>query len=366
MSRAACRAMAHRRPGSTDGGVTVLIASWLDPHHVERIAAAEPDRIEVIYEPDLLPLPRYDADHHGPRRALSPAQLERWAALLARAEVSFEFDWDRPAEMLQRAPRLRWVQSTSSGVGPLLVRLGIAGTPLIVTNAAGIHAQALAEFVLMSLIYFAKDMPLVSRWKSERHWERYCADEAAGRRMLLIGLGKVGARIAELSAALGVEVIGHRRSMHAGAPPGVQRLVSSAEIETELPKTDYLVLAAPDAPETRNIMHRDRLALLPAHAVVINVGRGTLIDEIALTEMLSDGRLRGAGLDVFAKEPLDANSPLWSLPNVIVSPHSASTVHQENDRLVDLFVDNLRRYLDAEPLVNVFDHSQLQAQASVS
>ena len=339
--------------------VTVLIASWLDPRQVERIASAEPHRIDVIYEPDLLPKPRYVADHHGPRLPLSPPELDRWASLLARAEVSFEFDWDRPSEMLERAPKLRWVQSTSSGIGPLLIRLGIAGSPLVVTNAAGLHAQALAEFVIMSAIYFAKDMPLVAQWQSKHHWERYCAHEVAGSRMLLIGLGKVGARIAALSAAIGIEVIGHRRTMHLGAPTGVSRLVTSDEIDAELPNTDLVVLAAPDAPETRSILDRRRLSLLPERAVIINVGRGGLIDEAALTEMLAAGRLRGAALDVFAKEPLDLASPLWEMPNVIVSPHSASTVFQENDRLVDLFIENMRRYLEGEPLVNVFDHSHL-------
>jgi phosphoglycerate dehydrogenase-like enzyme len=346
--------------------VAVLIASWLDPEQVQRIVAAEPQRIEVMYEPDLLPKPRYVADHHGPRLPLSSADLDRWASLVARTEVSFEFDWDRPSEMMERAPRLRWVQSTSSGIGPLLVRLGVAGSSLIVTNAAGLHAQPLAEFVIMSAIWFAKDMPLVAQWQSKHHWERYCASEAAGSRMLLIGLGKVGARIAALSAAIGMDVVGHRRTMHAGPPAGVTRLVTSHEIDAELPNTDYVVLAAPDAPETRNILDRRRLSLLPERAVVINVGRGSLIDEAALTEMLAAGRLRGAALDVFATEPLDPASPLWDMPNVIVSPHSASTVYQENDRLVDLFIANLARYIDGEPMVNVFDHSRLAASASAT
>jgi glyoxylate/hydroxypyruvate reductase A len=359
--------MEHRKPGSTREPVSVLIASWLDPLQVQRIAAAEAHRIEVIYEPTLLPKPRYVADHHGPRLQLSPTELDRWASHLARTEVSFEFDWDKPGEMLRRAPTLRWVQSTSSGIGPLLTRLGVAGSSLIVTNAAGLHAQPLAEFVIMSAIYFAKDMPLVAQWQSKHHWERYCANEAAGSRMVLIGLGKVGARIAALSAAIGIEVVGHRRTPHAGAPAGVTRLVTSDEIDGELPNTDFVVLAAPDAPETRNILDRRRLSLLPNRAVIINVGRGSLIDETALTEMLADGRLRGAALDVFAKEPLESASPLWDMPNVIVSPHSASTVFQENDRLVDLFIENMRRYLEGEPLVNVFDHSGLvSSTATVS
>ncbi len=343
---------------ASEGRVPALIATWLDQRHADRIAAAEPDRIELLYRPDLLPTTRYEADHHGPQRPLSKEQLEEWVGLLARAEISFDFDWERPQELLQRAPRLRWLQSTSSGIGPLIEQLGLAGSPLVITNAAGIHAQPLAEFVLMAALHFAKEMPRLTAWKQDHHFERYCGYQVAGSKMTLIGLGKVGSRVAELSAALGIEVVGHRRMASAAVPVGVSRVVNAAGLDAELPDTDLLVLVAPDTPETKNLIDRRRLELLPARAVVVNIGRGSLIDEAALIERLASGRLRGAALDVFAEEPLPPDSPLWDLPNVIISPHSASTVVQENDRLVDLFIDNLHRYLDGKPLVNRFDHSR--------
>jgi phosphoglycerate dehydrogenase-like enzyme len=341
----------------THSRVPVLIASWLDQHHVDRIAAVEPERIDVMYAPELLPIPRYEADHYAPGRSLSDADLARWRTLVARAEVSFDFDWERPSEMHSRAPNLRWVQSPSSGIGPMLERIGVLGSRLVVTNAAGIHAQPLAEFVLMAALYFAKEMPLINRLQANKEWVRFCGHELAGTRMLLVGLGGAGARVAQLSAAIGIEVIGNRRS-NAPAPPGVARLVATEEMDGELPSVDWLVLIAPDTAETRNLFDRRRLALLPPRAVVINIGRGSLLDEAALVDMLSSEKLRGAALDVFAKEPLPQYSPLWSMPNVIVSPHSASTVVEENDRLVDLFVDNLRRYLAGRPLVNLFDHAR--------
>ena len=343
---------------AADGRVPVLIASWLDPEHAERIAAAEPDRIELIYEPELLPTTRYEADHHGPPRPLSDEQRRRWAESLGRAEVAFEFDWERPEQLLSRAPRLRWVQASSSGIGPLVDSLGLSGSPLVITNAAGIHAQPLAEFVLLAALHFAKEMPRLNAWKAERHWERFCGREVRGSRMTLIGLGRVGSRIAELSAALGIQVTGHRRTPGGQPPPGVVRVVDADGLDAALPETDLLVIAAPDTPETANLVDRRRLGLLPAGAVVVNVGRGSIVDEPALIELLQAGRLRGAALDVFEKEPLPADSPLWAMPNVIISPHSASTVIQENDRLVDLFIDNLHRYLDGRPLVNVFDHAR--------
>jgi len=335
----------------------LLVASWLDKSQVDRIAAAEPDRVDVMYAPDLLPRPRYEADHYAPGRNLSDEERARWRSMVARAEISFDFDWERPAEFLASAPNLRWVQSPSSGIGPMLERIGVMGSKLTVTNAAGIHAQPLAEFVLMAALYFAKEMPRLEAWKKNREWVRFCGYELAGSRMLVIGLGGAGARVAKLCAAIGVEVVGHRRSA-AAPPPGVSRMVSVDEIDAELPNVDYLVLIAPDTAQTKNMFDRRRLALLPQRAVVINIGRGSLLDEPALIDMLSTGRLRGAALDVFAKEPLPVDSPFWTMPNVIVSPHSASTVVQENDRIVDLFIDNLGRFFDGRPMLNLFDHTR--------
>ena len=227
------------------------------------------------------------------------------------------------------------------------------------TNAAGIHAQPLAEFVIASALYFTKEFPRLNQWKAERHWQRYCGFELAGTRMLIIGLGAVGRRTAELASALGITVVGHRRSKGTSLPDGVSHMVDKIDLDAELAEADFLVMIAPDTPLTRNMIDRRRLELLPERAVIINIGRGSTIDEVAMTEMLTNGRLRGAALDVFAEEPLPKGNPLWGLPNVVVVPHSASTVHQENDRLVDLFIENLRRYLDGQPMVNTFDRGRM-------
>ena len=336
--------------------VDVLIASWLDQRHADRIAAAEPDRVNVMYEPDILPTTRYEADHHGPHRPITDAQRAHWASLLARAEISFDFDWEKPKEMLQRAPNLRWVQSSSSGIGPMLDNIGVAASNLVVTNAAGIHANPLAEFAITAALYFTKEIPRLNAEKAKKAWNRYCGYEIAGTRMIVVGLGGVGRRVAEIASAMGIEVVGLRRS--GDAPPGVTRMIDSDGLDAELPNADFVVMIAPDTPLTRNMLDRRRLALLPPRAVIVNIGRGSTLDETAMTEMLADGRLRGAGLDVFAKEPLPETSPLWDLPNVLIVPHSASTVHQENDRLVDLFIENLHRYLDKRPMVNVFDRER--------
>ena len=338
--------------------VPVLIASWLDIEQVERIAAAEPDRVEVVYEPSLLPAATFEGDHHGPHRDLAPVELERWRAQVARAEVMFDFDWESGSDLLSRAPRLRWVQATSSGIGPLVRRLRLAERQVRVTNAAGIHAQPLAEFVLLAVLHFTKEMPRLERWKAARHWEKYCALELPGTRMLVVGLGRVGRRVAELASAFGIEVTGVRKSPGLPLPEGVARVIGPEELDAHLPGTDFLVLIAPATEETARLLDARRLGLLPERAVLVNIGRGSLVDEPALIDALREGRLRGAALDVFEVEPLPASSPLWDLPNVIVTPHSVSTVPLENERLVDLFIENLHRYLDGEPLLNDFDHAR--------
>jgi glyoxylate/hydroxypyruvate reductase len=333
----------------------ILIASPLEPEQVERIAAAAPGQVEVIYEPDLLPVPRYVADHTGRPRTLSAAQRERWLTHLREADILFDFDWLAPEQLLEQAPRLRWVQGTSAGIGELLRHTGLIDTGLIFTTAAGVHGSPLAEFVILALLYFYRDVPRLQRLQQAHHWERHTNRELAGRRALVVGLGAVGQTIARRLAALELEVWGARRTQAASRPEGVRRVLPLTELRSVLGLIDALVLACPLTSETTKLIGAAELAAMRDGALLINVARGPVIDERALVEALRHGRLGGAALDVAEVEPLPGDSPLWDMPNVLVSPHSASTVHAENRRIVDLFLANLRRYLDGEPLINRFD-----------
>lgn len=336
----------------------VLIASPLEAQQVDRIAAADPERIEVIYAPDLLPAARYNADHEGAPRDLDEHQRARWRDLVANADVLFDFDWERPQALPESAPNLRWIQATSAGIGERVRRLDLPKDSILLTTAAGVHVQPLAEFALLGALYFAKDLPMLRQWQTEHRWDRHCGRELARSRALIVGMGSIGRRIAELLHAVGVEVIGQRRSSHAEIPDGVTRMITQDQLDAELPHADYLIIAAPGTPETDHLFDERRIGLLQSSAVLINVGRGTIVDEAALVRTLQDGRLRGAALDVFEQEPLPTDSPLWTMPNVLMSPHSASTVEQENERIVDLFIENLRRYLDGRPLLNRFDYDR--------
>jgi glyoxylate/hydroxypyruvate reductase len=342
--------------GAGQATVTVLIATPLEAGHAARIAAAD-ERVSVIYEPGLLPVPRFAADHGGVPRDLTAAELARWAELRSRADVSFDFDWQAPGEMAANCPRLRWVQGTSAGLGGFLQRTGLAQTPLVVTTAAGVHGVPLAEFALLGLLYFIKDIPGLSRWQAGRHWESGHTRQLAGTRALLVGLGGIGGEVARLLAAAGIEVTGAGRPGRSYDVPGVTSYISDNELDAALPGTDALILACPLTGRTRHLIGARQLGLMHSGAVIVNVSRGPVIDEQALAAALGRGHLGGAFLDVFETEPLPASSPLWAMPNVLISPHSASTVAAENRLLTDLFIDNLRRWLAGAPLRNVYDRA---------
>jgi phosphoglycerate dehydrogenase-like enzyme len=339
-----------------DDQLRVLIASPLEPRHVARIEAAD-SRVSVLYEPGLLPVPRYPADHTGVARELSAAGIGAWAALRRQADVSFDFDWQAPADMVANCPRLRWVQATSAGIGGFLDRTGLAGTGLVFTTAAGVHGAPLAEFALLGLLYFAKGMPALAEAKATGHWQRYAGSQVAGSRALLVGLGGAGRAVARLLAAAGVEVTGAARTPRHRDAPGVASFVTPDQIGQVLPAVDALVLACSLTEQTRHLISAHELALMRPGAVLVNISRGPVVHEDALIAALSSGHLGGACLDVFETEPLPASSPLWQLDNVIISPHSASTVAAENRLLAELFTDNLQRWLAGRPLRNVYDRA---------
>ena len=190
-----------------------------------------------------------------------------------------------------------------------------------------------------------------------RHWERFAGTDLRGRTIVIVGIGRVGTEIARLAQAFGMRVVGVKRSVEGVTPADLHldALYAPSDLHDALRQAEHLVLIAPQTAETKGLIGAAELALLPERAVFINIARGALVDEAALVEALRSGRLAGAALDVFAREPLSPESPLWGLDNVIISPHSASTSDRENARITDLFCTNLRKFLDGMPLENRFD-----------
>jgi glyoxylate/hydroxypyruvate reductase A len=332
----------------------VLIASPLEPEHVAAIEAVD-ERIRVLYAPELLPVPAYDGDHDGRPRELDGEGLRRWRDMLARAEISLDLDWWAPHAMRENCPRLRWVQGTSSGMAGYLAGAGLRTGGLVVTTAAGVHGVPLAEFALTGALHFVKDVPGLRDRQAGRHWERHTTGTLAGRRALVVGLGAIGREVARVFSALGVEVWGAGRPGRSSAVPWVRRYLTYTDLGGALPGTDVLIVCVPLTAETSRLIGEPELRLLPRGAIVVNVARGPVVDEEALISALAGGRLAGAALDVFAVEPLPPESPLWTMGNVLLSPHSAATVAAENARITEIFTDNLRRWLDGRPLRNRFD-----------
>lgn len=288
--------------------------------------------------------------------------------MLGAAEILFDFDATHHHDLPDLAPNVRWIQSTSSGIGPFVKRMRyverMPGT--IITRAAGVHAQPLAEFCLMAMLMHSRRHDVMASHQRSRSWARFAGTDLASKTVVVVGLGAVGREVARVCGALNMRVIGigraAGRTRYAGVPLDEYRPV--ALLDDVLPAAEYLVLIVPHTSETERLMDRRRLESLPRGAVLINIGRGALVDEDALTAVLESGHLGGAALDVFRDEPLPASSPLWDLPNVLISPHSASTSDRENERLTDLFIENLRRFLDGRPMLNVLGPADLDVAAS--
>lgn len=340
---------------------TVLIASYLEPEHVQHLRMID-DRLTIIYEPDLVPPPRYPADHTNIMER-DAAQDARWRALLAQADVLFDFDHTHRADLPELAPHVRWIQATSAGIGQFVKRYHYDERmpQTVFTTASGVHAVPLAEFCIMALLTFNKGLLRMVHDQQRQHWERYAGTDLRDRTLGIIGMGKIGVEVARLARAFGMTVIGTKRTV-ANVDPAtlhLDQLYPLEQLDDLLQWAAYVVLVAPHTPETEQLLGAREFALLPRGAIFINIGRGATVDEAALIDALQSGHLGGAALDVFAQEPLPHDSPFWTMPNVLVSPHSGSTSDRENARLTDLFADNLQRYLTGAPLRNVLDTTTL-------
>lgn len=335
---------------------TVVIASWIEPELVERMRSVD-SRVEVLYEPELLRPPRYAADHTGLPRPRTDAEERRWRDLLGRATILFDFDVTHREDLPDLVPRVRWIQATSSGIGQFVRRMGYDRRmpDTVFTTARGVHAQPLAEFALMAMLFHSRRGLEIIEAQRERHWERFAGTDLVGRSLVIVGLGAIGVRLARVAAVLGMRVLGVKRNASTPVPEGVESVHSMDALASLLPEADFLVLAAPHTDETEGMIGGTELRLLPKGAALINVGRGALVRESELVEALEAGVLGGAYLDVFETEPLPKDSPLWGMPNVMVSPHSGSTSDRENERITEIFCDNLERYLRGAALRNVLN-----------
>jgi phosphoglycerate dehydrogenase-like enzyme len=224
---------------------------------------------------------------------------------------------------------------------------------LIVTNARGVHAPIMADYVLGAMAMLQADAPRMLRNQAERKWDRWARTPLSKQTLGIVGLGAIGQGIAKGAAALGMTVLGVRRSGE--ATPHVNEVFKSDGLADMLPRCDFVTVVLPGIPETDLAFGAAEFAAMKKSAFLINVSRGSVVDEPALIAALQGGQIAGACLDVFAKEPLPKDNPLWSMPNVIVTPHIAGLRDDTPPMVAEIFLDNLARYRKGESMRNVVD-----------
>lgn len=282
------------------------------------------------------------------------------AAAAAASGAEVYLGWGVPTRVVAAGRgTLRWAHSGSAGVGAILPRL--AGTGIALTNSAAVHAEPIADWVIAAVAYFARGLDWMleaqraGRWAKDEFTDgRSPVRELAELRLGLVGLGGIGGAVARRAMALGMSVAGVRRRPARG-PAGLRWVGGPDDLARLAGESDVLVIAAPHTTATAGAVGRAVLARLPRDAIVVNVARGSLLDEGALLELLVAGRLRGAALDVFTTEPLPPGHPLWRHPRVLVSPHVAAVTTRFWERETALIVANIGRYLAGAPLDNLVD-----------
>jgi D-2-hydroxyacid dehydrogenase (NADP+) len=259
-----------------------------------------------------------------------------------------------PPLLLSSCKSLRWFQLGSAGADGFV---GSVPETVCLTNASGVFDVAMAEHAFALMLALARGVDSMVRAQAEARWEKGVRrGELFAAQLTIVGLGRVGTAIAQRAKAFGMRVVGVKR--RPSQPPAcVDRLITLDELDKVLPSTDHLMLVLPSSPQTRHILDARRLELLPRHACLYNLGRGTAVDEAALAKVLSESKLAGAGLDVFEREPLPPESPLWGLQNVIVSPHLGGRTSRYPELFFELFFENLTRFLAGEPLFNQVDRA---------
>ena len=284
----------------------------------------------------------------------SPEAFERTAQ-----DATIIFNWSGSGELLRdvfaMCPRVQWVHSRSAGLDGVLSP-DIVGSPVPVTNGSGVFSPPLGEFALGAILYFAKDFRRMIRTQEAGMWEQFDMPEIAGQTVGIIGYGDIGRAVATRVRAMGMRVLAVKRHvLPYSADPLVDKIYPPDQRREVMARSDYIVACAPLTPETRGMVGEPEFAAMKSDAVVINIGRGPVVDEPALVRALASGRIKGAALDVFDSEPLPAGHPFYGLKNLLLSPHCADHTPDWLERAMRFFLEQYERFHKGEPLVNVVD-----------
>jgi len=266
------------------------------------------------------------------------------------------FHWSGSRDLLRAAfaahPHVRWIHSRSAGLDSTLFPALVA-SPVPLTNGSGVFSQSLGEFALAMMLYFAKDFPRMLRNKAARRWEQFDVDEIAGQTVGIVGYGDIGRAVAWRAHAMGMKILALKRHPPATPDPLIEAFYKPAELHAMLGASDYVAACAPLTQETRHMISDAAFAAMKPEAVLINVGRGPVVDQAALVRALQQKKIRGAGLDVFEQEPIPADDPIWSFENVFISPHAADHTRDWLEQAVAFFLKQYERFRTGAPLENV-------------
>ncbi len=334
----------------------VVVTSPFPDADLAELQRREP-RVDLVYEPELLVEPGVDWQK---RKDRDPDEQARFDALVDTAEALLGAPDGSGAALARTVaanPALRWVQTIQAGGGQIVKAAHLdeaALARIVFTTSAGAYSGPLAEFAVFGVLAGGRRLGELRVAQIRHEWRgRLVMPAAVDQTVAVVGLGSIGRASAQKLALLGYHVVGvHRRPVEAEGVERVEPVERLAEVAAE---ADAIVLALPGTAATEGMLSREVLARIKPGATIVNVGRGTTVDEPALIEALQDGRVGFAALDVFAVEPLPQSSPLWDLPNVVIAPHTAGVDAHEPRIVAELFAENARRLLDGEPLLNVVD-----------
>jgi len=284
--------------------------------------------------------------------------VESFKREIARADVMFGYRIT--PEMLACARRLRWIQFGSAGIDHTVFP-ELLESDIILTNFSGVHTVQVSEHVFALILGLTRRLDIAVRQQAGHNWDRSvmatASGELSGRTIGIIGLGKIGRGIARLAKGFEMRVIGTKRTI-GGAIPNVDEVYPPQELDTVLARSDFLVLVVPRTSDTQGLIGKREIELMPDGAFLINVARGAMIDHDALGEALASGKLAGAGLDVFPREPLAPDSPIWDLPNTIITPHTGGASPGYSERGADVFRRNLEAFVSGGEMINVYERER--------
>jgi D-2-hydroxyacid dehydrogenase (NADP+) len=324
--------------------VNVLVLSHIGKECLRQIEAVSP----LLRVKDSSKLKGRSFSKSGVEDPAAERELTEWLA-----EADIIYGSGIPSDILTRAPGVKWVQTMSAGVDDVLSREMI-NSPVVLTNTSGIHGVQITELVFGMILSFAKHIPQCLRNQENKKWEPYSPDLLHGKTLGVVGLGSIGHSIARMGKSFGMRVVATRRSIkeHPLARY-VDTILPKEQLDQLLSESDYIILSLPHTAETEKSIGEKELRRMKPTAFLVNMSRGKVVDEEALIRALQEKWIAGAGLDTFVEEPLPPGSPLWKLPNVILTPHIAGRTDDYALKATAVFCNNLKRYLRGTKLVNV-------------